>query len=938
MKRLALPALVFLALSARATVYQPGLWFIHDDTHEQISTSAHPSIAAMAGAVPCQGVFMEYTATVATNKEPWTTSFGQTGTNAYDGAVYTWHHNEGFGYEGSFFVEKGKTYTVAKWHGRYMRVKMGGSVLFSDTGWFNTPNGTYTAAETGWVPFELRAGINGETGVGPLNRSFGTGFNTEGVTLKNRSDTAWALPPWQKFIDPGDCSLLRIVKSETDYMTLDSVAADGDVLAVVASFANVPGAGVLTAFWGPSDGGDLPSAWAHSSVLGTVAAGSAPGVAYTIPGAADANFVALRLQRTDYATGPYTQFTTSAPVPKPVPTFDLSCTEIGYTSLVFRAVVASVGSGASSVPAAAVEIATDDAFANVVKRLPLSISSPGAEVLSTAGLVSNTVYYARVAGTNNLAAANVSATVGPLQTLLPTISTSAIAALDPQLGALCASVTVTDWGLDSTGARVRLEASETSGFGVLAGVSEEVDATLGVATNLMVSGLAENAGYHLRARIVNSWGFVEYRALSGVQTTRGLPFVGTPLVWETAENGTLSVHERLLDNEFAGEAELFLGGVSQGVRAFPAGPGRLSWTGLAQPAYSTVARVVVYVVVSGRPYQAEWSDTVVPGTASYLERKWVYDPSAKTLTWVDSYPFTNVVKKVTANGSELTLGDNRGNPQAVNLDFSPGVADGWTIVEIVGEGPFNGSSSVTNIVFPPTMRKVGRAAFEGNKILRAAILNEGLENLGTDAGANNCFNGCSALETIGHVPSTLKVAGGRVFGYCPALTNDIVWPRGVPVVPTYAFYGSSIRSFKAAYGVTHLGPYGSGDGRAFGGNNAIKEVDLPVTLQYFSGRCFSDTDAGKGFNANVWYRGFPKLGWSKDLWSNTPWGVTTVTNWFEWHHRDEFRAFAETNRQFTIRLPETYKGEGTWAASGCNQIVRWWKDPDQEPPSIMILR
>ena len=97
MKRLVLPALAFLALSARATVYQPGLWFIHDDTHEQISTSAHPSIAAMVGAVPCQGVFMEYTATVATNKEPRTTSFGQSGTNAYDRAVYTWQLNEGFG-------------------------------------------------------------------------------------------------------------------------------------------------------------------------------------------------------------------------------------------------------------------------------------------------------------------------------------------------------------------------------------------------------------------------------------------------------------------------------------------------------------------------------------------------------------------------------------------------------------------------------------------------------------------------------------------------------------------------------------------------------------------------------------------------------------------------------------------------------------------------
>jgi len=930
MKRFVLPALVFLALSARATVYQPGLWFYHNDTNEWVDESV--PIVQFDGVVPCQGTFMEYTK--STDVDP-RGSNGQPGTNAYDSAVYTWHTYEMFGYGGQWFVEKGKTYTLSFYHGRYVWCKVDGDRKLYSTGWWNHGNVKWTPSETGWVDFDYRGGINGENYVGPLHNDCGVAFNTANL---NYADATWGAPPWQKFIDPGDCSLLRIVKSETDYMTLDSVAADGDDLAVVASFANVPGAGVLTAFYGASDGGDLPSAWAHSSVLGTVAAGSAPGVAYTVPGAADANFVALRLQRTDYATGPYTQFTATAPVPKPVPTFALSCTEIGYTSLVFHAVVASVGSGASSVPDAAVEIATDDAFANVVKRLPLSISSPGAEVLSTAGLVSNTVYYARVAGTNNLAAANVSATVGPLQTLLPTISTSTIAALDPQLGALQASVTVTDWGLDSTGARVRLEASADSGFGVLAGVSEEVDATLGVATNLMVSGLAENAGYRLRARIVNSWGFVEYRALSGVQTTRGLPFVGTPLVWETDAAGRLAVHERLLDNEFAGEAELFLGGVSQGVRAFPAGPGRISWTGLAAPGGPIAARVVVYVVVSGRPYQAEWSDTVVPGTASYLERKWVYDPSAKTLTWVDSYPFTNVVKKVTANGSELTLGDNRGNPQAVNLDFSPGVAGEWTIVEIAGEGPFNGSSSVTNIVFPPTMRRVGRAAFEGNKILRAAILNEGLENLGTDSSANNCFNGCSALETIGHVPSTLKVAGGRVFGYCPALTNDIVWPRGVPVVPTYAFYGSSIRSFKAAYGVTHLGPYGSGDGRAFGGNNAIKEVDLPLTLQYFSGRCFSDTSAVQGFNVNVWYRGFPKLGWSKDLWSNTPWGVTTVTNWFEWHHRDEFRAFAETNKQFTIRLPETYTGEGTWAASGCNQIIRWWKDPDQYPPSVLILR
>ena len=495
MKRLVLLALAFLALSARATVYQPGLWFYHDDTHESINEST--PIVECQGLVPCQGTFMEYTGGAKTDNVC-------AGTNRYDNAVYWWHVNEMFGYGGSMFVEKGISYKLSYRHSRYIRLVLDGAQRYRSTGHWNSGNVTYTAEKTGWVDFDFRGGVNVDYNVnlGPVEKSFGAGYNTNGL---NYSASTWGAPPWRKFLDPGDCSLLRIVKSETDYMTLDSVAVDGTGLALAASFSGVPAAGVLTAFWGPSDGGDLPSAWAHSSVLGTVAAGSASGVTYTISGAADANFVALRLQNTNYAAGTYTQVTASAPVPKPVPTFDLSCDDIGYTNLTFTAVVASVGIGATAIASASVEIATDDAFSHIVTNLPLSLVAAGSETVYTSGLVSNTVYYARVAGTNNATVSNVSETVGPLQTLLPTISTSAIAALDPQLGALRAAVTVTDWGLDSTGARVRLEASASSGFGVLAGVSEEVDATLGVATNLMVSGLAENAGYHLRARIVNSW-------------------------------------------------------------------------------------------------------------------------------------------------------------------------------------------------------------------------------------------------------------------------------------------------------------------------------------------------------------------------------------------------------------------------------------------------
>ena len=153
MKRLVLAALVFLALFARATVYQPGLWFIHDDTHEWVDESV--PVAEWPGAVPCQGAFMEYTK--STDVDP-RGSNGQSGTNAYDNAVYTWHTYEMFGYGGQWFVEKGKTYTLSFYHGRYVWCKVDGDRKLYSTGWWNHGNVKWTAPETGWVDFDYRGG------------------------------------------------------------------------------------------------------------------------------------------------------------------------------------------------------------------------------------------------------------------------------------------------------------------------------------------------------------------------------------------------------------------------------------------------------------------------------------------------------------------------------------------------------------------------------------------------------------------------------------------------------------------------------------------------------------------------------------------------------------------------------------------------------------
>ena len=63
MRKFSLLFLCFAFGSLNATVYQPGMWFHHEPTKEILDTKQFPSIAAIEGVTPCQGVFMEYTDT-----------------------------------------------------------------------------------------------------------------------------------------------------------------------------------------------------------------------------------------------------------------------------------------------------------------------------------------------------------------------------------------------------------------------------------------------------------------------------------------------------------------------------------------------------------------------------------------------------------------------------------------------------------------------------------------------------------------------------------------------------------------------------------------------------------------------------------------------------------------------------------------------------------
>ena len=98
------------------------------------------------------------------------------------------------------------------------------------------------------------------------------------------------------------------------------------------------------------------------------------------------------------------------------------------------------------------------------------------------------------------------------------------------------------------------------------------------------------------------------------------------------------------------------------------------------------------------------------------------------LEWTDPSGFHNVVSNISRSGTSLSIGNNGGNPQCVNLDFSVGIEGDWTLVGI--NGGTMSSAPVTNLVCPPTMKSIGWSAFENNKSLRSLALNERAGELG----------------------------------------------------------------------------------------------------------------------------------------------------------------------------------------------------------------
>lgn len=180
--------------------------------------------------------------------------------------------------------------------------------------------------------------------------------------------------------------------------------------------------------------------------------------------------------------------------------------------------------------------------------------------------------------------------------------------------------------------------------------------------------------------------------------------------------------------------------------------------------------------------------------------EWVFDSDAKTLK-----QGSVVLNNVTVAGTKLTIGDNKGNATAGELDFSSGIADGY-VLDRIADDAFNGNLNVTKLVLGDTITTIGKSAFIGCTNLRGELIlpdsltstgfhpfyNTAIERVVFGSGmkqVNNWFMKENSALTSIKWNNVITSIGERAFEKCSGVTTfENQFPEDIKVVGTMAFH------------------------------------------------------------------------------------------------------------------------------------------------------
>ena len=161
--------------------------------------------------------------------------------------------------------------------------------------------------------------------------------------------------------------------------------------------------------------------------------------------------------------------------------------------------------------------------------------------------------------------------------------------------------------------------------------------------------------------------------------------------------------------------------------------------------------------------------TIASGNAHYvMDGLMLYSTGYDTLVSCHKSGAT-----VTLNPDVKVIGGFENNTWVRNIDIPAGVVE-------LSDNCFNGCS-LTTIVLPAHMKRIGSLAFGENKKLTSITMPETLLSMGEGA-----FSWCEKLTSV-VIPDSLKVIPKEAFNSCPCLAS-VIWGNSVEEIGYAAFW------------------------------------------------------------------------------------------------------------------------------------------------------
>ena len=548
MKKLLLSffACALVSLAASAKVYRPGLIQAKFGTNKLVTESA-------TWPKPQTGLFSRTDCDIDYTYEAFMANRSANDqnvkfTNPYTGTQLNWDEKySAFCYEGEIFLHAGEDLVMVGRFDDGSAAMVDGTILFDqewagDSGYNKSIDMTKLvaihAAADGWHPiacivFDWTGGKNIKDWVSGMQ------YNLNGCKTDPNKGEKWA-----KLVDPGDGSFLRFATAES-FMTLGTIDVDGDDVLVDASFADVPFAAELRAYYGASDGGEFPAAWANSVKLADIAAGTTAVATYRLVGLKDA--ANIRLCLINPANNPpdntaaneaFYEFSSRLALDQTAPIVEAVSVTPGYTDATMTIALTGFGLGATTADVV-VELSDSDTFEPVLKTIQVAtgMTQLGQREVVIGELNTNTTYYVRGVATNDK---GVSGTGNSLEfkTLLPTAANGSFNIYSINGNSETFTAKVTDYGFDSSDASITMQCSTTEDFADVF-ESDTIDLSgdvgLDAEQTMTVSGLSPGVKYFSRLKMENTWGFVSYTAVQQYETTATVVLQG--IGYESSANG-----------------------------------------------------------------------------------------------------------------------------------------------------------------------------------------------------------------------------------------------------------------------------------------------------------------------------------------------------------------------------------------------------------------